>query len=319
MNLFYEKMPGGNFGDDMNLWFWDSVIPKWRDYKKESVLFGIGTIINEGNFTNYKDIFVMGSGVGYGTLPLPESKRNINYVWVRGPKSAIALGLNEDLAITDPAILTPRFTIPSNVIKRKPIFIPHATTAKLPIKWDELCNSIGIEYVSPKDDSISVIERIRDAEYVIAESMHAAIIADAYRIPWIPVSISNQYNTFKWDDWASSLEMSVDTYEMLGFPKELYSKIKEFREITNKYFKFKSDKGIKKGINEKHIVEKNKGESERVKKLISKYEIVFEYLIKKGLRNSKSRMMMQSNISVYTRKIELIDEKIDLINRQISL
>lgn len=36
--------------------------------------------------------------------------------------------------------------------------------------------------------------------------MHAAIIADAFRVPWVPMVTSPQINTFKWLDWTSTIE-----------------------------------------------------------------------------------------------------------------
>lgn len=35
---------------------------------------------------------------------------------------------------------------------------------------------------------------------VLADAMHAAIIADAMRVPWLPLITSPQINTFKWLD-----------------------------------------------------------------------------------------------------------------------
>ncbi len=53
-----------------------------------------------------------------------------------------------------------------------------------------------------------MVRRIAAADKVIAESMHAAIIADAFRVPWIPVALSREVSPFKWVDWASSLNIS---------------------------------------------------------------------------------------------------------------
>ena len=47
--------------------------------------------------------------------------------------------------------------------------------------------------------------------------MHAAILADAFRVPWIPVSISGTFNGAKWQDWGQSLGMQVDIRPL--FPK----------------------------------------------------------------------------------------------------
>jgi succinoglycan biosynthesis protein ExoV len=37
--------------------------------------------------------------------------------------------------------------------------------------------------------------------------MHAAIVADTFRIPWVPVVTNARINEFKWRDWTSSLDL----------------------------------------------------------------------------------------------------------------
>ena len=61
--------------------------------------------------------------------------------------------------------------------------------------------------LDPLADSEETVQRIRKAKLVIADAMHAAIVADALRVPWIPVAISPQSNSFKWLDWALSLNL----------------------------------------------------------------------------------------------------------------
>lgn len=56
-------------------------------------------------------------------------------------------------------------------------------------------------------DISEIMRTISGAKLVIAEAMHAAIIADAYRVPWVSVATSSRINGFKWQDWASSLDM----------------------------------------------------------------------------------------------------------------
>ncbi|PBD66433.1 hypothetical protein CK506_15050 [Klebsiella pneumoniae] len=37
--------------------------------------------------------------------------------------------------------------------------------------------------------------------------MHAAIISDAMRVPWVPLITSGQINTFKWLDWTKTVNL----------------------------------------------------------------------------------------------------------------
>ena len=56
---------------------------------------------------------------------------------------------------------------------------------------------------------MTVIGRIARADLVVSESMHGAIVADAFGVPWIPIAISHHFNSFKWGDWADSVEVPL--------------------------------------------------------------------------------------------------------------
>jgi succinoglycan biosynthesis protein ExoV len=218
MHLFYYKDPGGNFGDDLNLWIWDALLPGWQGWDEDLTLFGVGTLLNKENLEPFRDrrILVVGSGVGYGSapppLPLPE---HWDIRAVRGPLSARALGLPEDRGIIDPAILLPDLPEFQTITPSgRPIFVPHvASDARH--DWQSACRRAGLDFVSPRGEARAVVRRIAGAPLVLAESMHAAIVADAFRVPWIPVRISAAFNAGKWQDWAQSLGVPS---RMITFP-----------------------------------------------------------------------------------------------------
>jgi hypothetical protein len=109
--------------------------------------------------------------------------------------------------MTDPAILLATLREFSGLDRRGVLFIPHWKSVRYG-SWEAICNSLGIEFIHPCRDSKSVVRRIATADKVIAESMHAAIIADAFRVPWIPVALSREVSPFKWVDWTSSVNIS---------------------------------------------------------------------------------------------------------------
>lgn len=217
MNLYYYATEHGNFGDDLNLWIWDEILPDWQAWRHGATLFGVGTVLSDSTLKQHANPVVMGSGVGYGKIPTKETQARCEFRAVRGPLSAAALGLPEDIPMLDPAMLIPDLRGMAYTPNRsRTIFIPHYSTANLDIGWEELCDDLGIDYVSPQADSKIVIQRIASAPLVLTESMHGAILADAYRVPWVPLEINDSFNRFKWNDWAKSLDMNIEVLDVLS-------------------------------------------------------------------------------------------------------
>ncbi len=213
MKLLFYKAEGGNFGDDLNDWLWDDLLPGWRGWDDAVTLVGVGTLLNEERLGPLRDrrLLIVGSGVGYGAqeigLPLPDT-------WdiraVRGPQSARALGLPPERGIIDPAVMVSELdafrAIPT---AGPPIFVPHHASLGRH-DWAAACAAAGLDYVSPAGEAHAVIARIAAAPLVLAESMHGAIIADAFRVPWVPLRVNHRFNAAKWRDWAGSLDLAFD-------------------------------------------------------------------------------------------------------------
>ncbi|MBR7518573.1 polysaccharide pyruvyl transferase family protein, partial [Mycobacterium tuberculosis] len=75
--------------------------------------------------------------------------------------------------------------------RRGVVFMPHHAVAKVG-RLPEACARAGIEYLDPTDDCETLAQRLRRAELVIADAMHAAIVADTLRVPWVPVMTSSE-------------------------------------------------------------------------------------------------------------------------------
>lgn len=204
MKLFYYKHPTGNFGDDLNPWIWDTLAPELFDGDDSTLLVGIGTLIND-KVPAAPNKVVFGSGVGYNGAAAVDAKWKFHCV--RGPLSARALNLDPALGLSDPAVLLTQVAGPAPAkAGRRVCFMPHHESLRY-ADWRPVCAAAGIEFLDPSDDARQTVERIRRADLVIAEAMHAAIVADAFRVPWIPVACYDHILDFKWQDWCQSLGM----------------------------------------------------------------------------------------------------------------
>lgn len=213
MELYHYQAPRGNFGDDLNLWLWDALLPGWREAMPGHLLVGVGTIIND-KLPRGVPKLVMGSGVGYGAVPDAALLAECTFAAVRGPHSARLLGLPPEKGIVDPAVMLPDLPEFQNIPRGgRPVFVPHVDSVSR-LDWAALCALAGLDYVSPEGEAHEVIRRLAGAPLVVTESMHGAIIADAFGTPWKAVSISHRFHVRKWQDWADSLAIELQVKPM---------------------------------------------------------------------------------------------------------
>lgn len=210
LQLFYYRDARGNFGDDLNPWIWYSLYPEIFDDQARAHMLGIGTLIND-RAPRAGRLHVCGSGAGYhGAAPVDE---NWDFVFVRGPRTAAQMGLPAEKAITDPAILV------ADLVPRRPrqgsrvAYMPHHDSIWR-ADWQSICDRLGLIYLDPADDIHETIFKICRSKFVMAEAMHAAIVADALRIPWVPVKAYSHILDFKWQDWSESLELEYRPEEL---------------------------------------------------------------------------------------------------------
>lgn len=218
MKLYYAKLRGGNFGDDLNPWLWNRLLPGALNDDDSEVFVGIGTILNSMlNDSRLKIVF--GAGTGYG--PPPRIDHLFRTYCVRGPLTARKLGLDPKLAIADAAYLLRLIELPVVEKKYKVSFVPHH--ASLPdVDWRGLCELAGLHFISPAASVDEFLPELMASELVIAEAMHGAIVADAFRIPWIPVRYGYRSFDFKWHDWCNSLGLE---YQPVDLPNLLQTPI----------------------------------------------------------------------------------------------
>ncbi|WP_310428401.1 polysaccharide pyruvyl transferase family protein [Chamaesiphon sp. VAR_48_metabat_135_sub] len=204
MKLFYYN-EHFNFGDALNPWLWSRLLPGILNEDDRVAFIGIGTLINE--WLPYRtpaaqQRIVFSTGVGYGDgLPQRESIDRIYAV--RGPLSARALELAPELAVTDGAVLLRRCFQPLSQKLFRFAYMPHWQQADC--DWQLICQELGWNYIDPRWSIAQILAAISQTEVLLAEAMHGAIVADALRVPWIPIVTNEGVLTFKWHDWCQSL------------------------------------------------------------------------------------------------------------------
>lgn len=204
MKIYFFKDPKGNFGDDLNLWLWPTFLGDILDDNDSELFVGIGTLLNERLPANaHKHVF--GSGIGYGSLPVIDQQ--FTFHAVRGHETAKALKLPPTTVITDPAILVrvAHFEKPANI--GHAVGFMSTGHSLQNYDWESLCREIGFHYISCRSSVERVLYEMSSCKMVITEAMHGAIVADALRIPWIPVNCYGYVLDLKWRDWLSSLQL----------------------------------------------------------------------------------------------------------------
>jgi succinoglycan biosynthesis protein ExoV len=206
MKLYYYAGTKGvtNFGDELNHLIWPRLLPGIFDCDDGTQFVGIGTVLNR-LLPLARRTIVFGAGVGYGP---PPADRNWDVYSVRGPLSAQALALPASAAVTDPAVLIDDVVaaLPPPEQRRRYAFMPHWQTEAA--DWQPVCDDIGFGFIDPRWDPMRVLDALRSTEVLLTEAMHGAIVADALRIPWVPIRTRPSVNSFKWDDWCQSMELS---------------------------------------------------------------------------------------------------------------
>jgi succinoglycan biosynthesis protein ExoV len=221
MKLIYYKSNIGNFGDDLNVYLWDRLLPKYFEEENDIAFLGIGSILTENSSLirkaeGFKRKVVFGTGV-----------RSINdYLYfdeswhipfVRGKYSSLKLFGNTSQYISDGAygliLLNDYRNLVNSKKKNKIGFIPYFRSFDK-VGWQQICDKLGWHLISPLEKNISFfIKEVVSCEKIISEAMHGAIIADIYRVPWQRIRYfshiheTESVSEFKWNDWLSSIEI----------------------------------------------------------------------------------------------------------------
>lgn len=208
MKLQFFRGAQPNFGDELNTWLWPQLLPNFFDDDPRTLFIGIGSIIGPHYDTDAKKV-VFGSGYVPTYHPTPDVHSNDwDIFFVRGPRTARALGLPEHLGIGDAAILLRALSVRSQREPRCIGFMPHWESVPRG-NWRAACALAGLQFIDPTDPVEKVITDILGCTVLIAEAMHGAIVADTLRVPWIPVLPIEHAHQDKWLDWAEAMNLNL--------------------------------------------------------------------------------------------------------------
>lgn len=204
MRLYYFRDPAGNFGDDLNPWLWSRLAPDLLDEDPSDWFVGIGTLLNH-RLPPTGRLHVMGSGAGYGRPMVVDDRSRIHAV--RGYHTARSLGLPLDMAVADSAVLIRKVALPEVQLSRQRVGVMFTGQSLAAFDWMRLCEQIDLHPISCHWSVDRVLDEIRRCDLLLSEAMHGAIIADALRVPWVPITCNPDILGAKWRDWLSVFDL----------------------------------------------------------------------------------------------------------------
>lgn len=218
MKMFQYRGEHPNFGDELNSWLWPKLLPEFFDENPETLFVGIGSTIGDAaQYSGKKIVF------GAGFVPHYHEEPNLagsdwQVYFVRGPRTAKRLGLAESSVISDAGILVRDLVDFKQRTPEHIAFIPHWQSLGHG-NWEAACRKAGITLIDPRKPVEEVLDLLLRSKLVIAEAMHGAIVADALRVPWVPVVPLNPAHREKWYDWAESMGIVLKPQRL--FPSSL--------------------------------------------------------------------------------------------------
>ena len=211
MKLYYYQDKVSNFGDELNPWLMPKIFPNFFDTDETSLFLAIGSIIFDHLPMQARKI-VFGSGYGAYTK-LPDLAANWTFYGVRGPRTATACGLPAEMVVGDTAILMNKYRSLGRPAGRGIAFMPHFNSLARG-HWPEACAIAGMRLINPTAPVPQVLREIESCDVLLSEAMHGAIVADALRVPWIPMLPIHRSHRMKWFDWAEALQLDLKHYRL---------------------------------------------------------------------------------------------------------
>jgi glycosyltransferase involved in cell wall biosynthesis len=212
---------GENFGDFLSLLLWNSLFDKVKI--KASLYHLVGSVIDSARIRqeipkadsfNSEPIVFWCCGCRSSEEIAPDVRNRSIFCGVRGPLTRDVLGLPMDTPLGDSGLLLPLIYEPLTHLgtKGRAVCVPHINDSS---SEEHLLSVTGAEQViwpnieGSLEALLLMIDAICSASFVLAGSLHAAILACAYNVPFCYFDAGHQDVPFKWHDFAASVNIGT--------------------------------------------------------------------------------------------------------------
>lgn len=200
---------------------------------------GIGSLLAAENLARFTGPLDIWGGGWRGVCPPPTLLAQARIYAVRGPQTVTGLGLPADTPLGDPALLLPHL-LPHRIRSHgRTVVVPHLHRLRL-MSAEQRCRLTGCAemvttqviqrqgigrsgwqrqslvliknwlcYGARPSTRWGAIARIAGADFVLTGSLHGAILAQAYSIPWAAYDDGYVDVPAKWLDWAAYLGVQL--------------------------------------------------------------------------------------------------------------
>jgi len=237
--VYWSHSKGGteNFGDILNKYLIEKISGKevinFKDlaFLKNSKLrySAIGSVLNQ---FEVEDLVVWGSGFIQKPKNLKFTVKEIKAV--RGPLSKAVFDENSiecPVIYGDPAILLPKYFYPKVEKKHQYGIIPHYTDMDSE-NLEAFMQNNEVKLIDVTSPVESFVSQLLECENIISSSLHGIILADAYNIPNLWVTINNGLvgGEFKFHDYFLSNKKEIYKPIQILKDSKLSSMIDKFQE-----------------------------------------------------------------------------------------
>lgn len=195
-----------NFGDDINPSFYKLLCRNdfhFQTNRSELHGLGMGSILHSANGQSV----VLGSGmIGADFKPKGIDFQKVHMV--RGELTKRAIGLPETVAVADPMVLLSEVWSAPKLRSHRIGYVPHVSNYLVATRFQ----AKGIFVINPAWDPWRVVASIADCEFLLSQSLHGLIVADALQIPnaWVMPSQGMVGGRFKFDDYYTTVDQQKE-------------------------------------------------------------------------------------------------------------